>query len=202
MPAKLTDSTLAINEGQAYSVERSLTSLVMRHQASGKEILHMTLEENGRLVISHGEFSTLKGHAFTITPSEWTLETDNGAGRGNRPQGESRFPGIGCRLVGRRNSNLRSSGVFRPIAVHTRVTVNPFTGGRRPEGKLTVQGDHVLALIRPEPLTARTKKPNRIPRPIPVTCCHSGNSLPTFAVGLSLAEPLLSSSHNAPALSS
>ena len=74
MPAKLTDSTLAINEGQAYSVEKSLTSLVMRHQGSGKEILHMTLEENGRLVISHGEFSTLKGHAFTITPSEWTLE--------------------------------------------------------------------------------------------------------------------------------
>ena len=74
MPAKLTDSTLAINEGQAYSVEKSLTSLVMRHQGSGKEILHMTLEENGRLVISHGEFSTLKGHTFTITPSEWTLE--------------------------------------------------------------------------------------------------------------------------------
>ncbi len=75
MPAKLTNSTLAINEGQAYSLEKSLTSLVMRHQGSGKEILHMTLEENGRLVISHGEFYTLKGHTFTITPSEWTLET-------------------------------------------------------------------------------------------------------------------------------
>ena len=37
MPAKLTDSTLAINEGQAYSVERSLTSLVMRHQAAGRK---------------------------------------------------------------------------------------------------------------------------------------------------------------------
>lgn len=74
MPAKLTNSTLAINEGQAYALERSPTSLVMRHQDSGKEILNMTLEENGRLVISQGEFYTLKGHTLTITPLEWTLE--------------------------------------------------------------------------------------------------------------------------------
>lgn len=74
MPAKLTGSTLAINEGQAYALERSPTSLVMRHQDSGKEILNMTLEENGRLVISQGEFYTLRGHTLTITPSEWTLE--------------------------------------------------------------------------------------------------------------------------------
>ena len=74
MPAKLTNSTLAINEGQAYALEKSLTSLVMRHQDSGREILHMILEENGRLVISHGEFHTLKGHTLMITPSEWTLE--------------------------------------------------------------------------------------------------------------------------------
>lgn len=74
MPAKLTNSTLAINEGQAYALERSPTSLVMRHQDSGKEILNMTLEKNGRLVISQGEFHTLKGHTLTITPLEWTLE--------------------------------------------------------------------------------------------------------------------------------
>ena len=74
MPAKLTNSTLAINESQAYALERSPTSLVMRHQDSGKEILNMTLEENGRLVISRGEFYTLKGHTLTITPLEWTLE--------------------------------------------------------------------------------------------------------------------------------
>ena len=74
MPAKLTNSTLAINEGQAYALEKSLTSLVLRHQDSGKEILHMILEENGRLVISQGEFTTMKGHILTITPLEWTLE--------------------------------------------------------------------------------------------------------------------------------
>lgn len=74
MPAKLTNSTLAINEGQAYALERGPTSLVMRHQGSGKEILNMTLEENGRLVISQGEFYTLKGQTLTITPLEWTLE--------------------------------------------------------------------------------------------------------------------------------
>ena len=74
MPAKLTNSTFALNEGQAYSLEKSRTSLVMRHQDSGREILHVTLQENGRLVISNGEFSTLKGHTLTITPSKWTLE--------------------------------------------------------------------------------------------------------------------------------
>ncbi len=74
MPAKLTNGTFTINEGRAYSLEKSLTSLVMRHQESGKEIFHMALQENGRLVISNGEFYTLKGHTITITPSEWTLE--------------------------------------------------------------------------------------------------------------------------------
>ncbi len=74
MPAKLTNSTLTINEGRAYCLEKSPTSLVMRHQESGTEIFHMALQEHGRLVISNGEFYTLKGHTITITPSEWTLE--------------------------------------------------------------------------------------------------------------------------------
>lgn len=74
MPAKLTNGTLAINEGQAYALEKSPTSLVMRHQDSGREILHVTLEENGRLVIAQGQFDTMKGHTLTITPLEWTLE--------------------------------------------------------------------------------------------------------------------------------
>ena len=74
MPAKLTNSTLTINEGRAYVLEKSLTSLVMRHQDSGTEILHIEIQEDGRLVITNGEFSTLKGHTLTITPSEWTLE--------------------------------------------------------------------------------------------------------------------------------
>lgn len=78
MPVKLTNSTLAINEGQAYALEKSPSSLVLRHQESGKEILHMTLEENGRLVISQGEFASLKGHTVTITPSEWTVEQATG----------------------------------------------------------------------------------------------------------------------------
>ncbi len=78
MPAKLMNGTLAINEGRAYALERSPASLVMRHQESGKDILHITLEEHGRLVISQGEFHTLKAHLVTITPSEWTLEKTTG----------------------------------------------------------------------------------------------------------------------------
>lgn len=74
MPAKLMKSTLATNEGMAYALEKSLTSLVLRHQETGTEILHMDLEENGRLVISKGEFYTLKAHTLKITPSEWTIE--------------------------------------------------------------------------------------------------------------------------------
>ena len=74
MPAKLMKSTLAINEGRAYALEKSPTSLVLRHQETGKEVLHVDLAEHGRIVISRGEFYTLKAHVLTITPSEWTLE--------------------------------------------------------------------------------------------------------------------------------
>ncbi len=78
MPAKLTNGTLAINEGRAYAVERSPSSLVMRHQESGKDILHAVLKDDGRLVISKAAFHTLKAHLLTITPSEWTLEKTTG----------------------------------------------------------------------------------------------------------------------------
>ncbi len=78
MPAKLVNSSLSINEGRAYALERHSTSLVMRHHESGKDILHMVIEADGRLVIAKGEFYTLKAHLLTITPSEWTLETTTG----------------------------------------------------------------------------------------------------------------------------
>ncbi len=79
MPAKLMNSTLTMNEGRAYVLEKSPTSLVMQHEDSGKAVLHVTLEENGRLVISNAEFYTLKGHLLTVTPSEWTLEKTTGS---------------------------------------------------------------------------------------------------------------------------
>ena len=78
MPAKLMNGTLSINQGRAYVVERRSASLVLRHHESGKDILHMVLEEDGRLVISQGTFHTLKAHICTITPSEWTLEKTTG----------------------------------------------------------------------------------------------------------------------------
>ncbi len=78
MPAKLMNGTLAINEGRAYVLERRPTSLVMRHQESGKDVLHVLREEDGRIVIAKGEFYTLKAHLFTMTPSAWTLEKTTG----------------------------------------------------------------------------------------------------------------------------
>jgi len=78
MPAKLVNGSLSINEGRAYALERHSKGLVMRHHESGKDILHIVLEEDGRLVIARGEFYTLKAHLLTITPSEWTLETTTG----------------------------------------------------------------------------------------------------------------------------
>ncbi len=78
MPAKLMNGTLSINEGRAYVLERRSASLVMRHHESGKNILHMVIEEDGRLVISQGEFHTLKARRLTITPLEWTLEKTTG----------------------------------------------------------------------------------------------------------------------------
>ncbi len=74
MPAKLQNNYFSINEGSAYSLTKSQTSLVITHLESSMEILNLTAESGNKVVISKGNFYTLKGHIINITPKEWTIE--------------------------------------------------------------------------------------------------------------------------------
>ena len=74
MPAKLQDNNISINQGSAYSLTKSQTSLMITHPESGTEVLNLTVESEKKVVISKGSFYTLKGHIINITPEEWTLE--------------------------------------------------------------------------------------------------------------------------------
>jgi len=74
LPAKLMSSNFTNNEGNAYSLKKSPTSLVVTHPESGTEVLNLAVESENKVVISNGNFYTLKGHSITITPDEWTIE--------------------------------------------------------------------------------------------------------------------------------
>ena len=74
IPAKLMNSTFTINEGSAYSLSKDPKSIVITHPESGTEVLNLAIESENKVVISKGNFYTLKGHPITITPEEWTLE--------------------------------------------------------------------------------------------------------------------------------
>ena len=74
MPAKLQNSYFSINQGSAYSLTKSQSSLVITHPESGTEVLNLTVESENKVVISKGSFYTLKGHIMNITPTEWTIE--------------------------------------------------------------------------------------------------------------------------------
>lgn len=78
MPCKLMNSSLAINEEGAYTLTKDPSSLILKKTEGGKEVIHMRFEDGKRVMISHGEFFTLKGHLLKITPSEWKVEKNEG----------------------------------------------------------------------------------------------------------------------------
>ncbi len=74
IPGKLMSSNFTVNEGSAYSLSKSPTSIVITHPESGTEVLNIAVESENKVVISKGKFHTLKGHTVTITPEDWTIE--------------------------------------------------------------------------------------------------------------------------------
>ncbi len=74
IPGKLMSSNFTVNEGSAYSLSKSPTSLVITHPESGTEVLNIAVESENKVVISKGKFHTLKGHTVIITPEDWTIE--------------------------------------------------------------------------------------------------------------------------------
>ncbi len=78
MPCKLMNSSLGINEEGAYTLTKDTSSLVLKKTEGGTEVIHMQFEDGKRVMISQGEFFTLKGHLLKITPTEWTVEKSTG----------------------------------------------------------------------------------------------------------------------------
>ena len=78
MPAKLSNSTLSINEGSAYTMVKNDTGLAVKSSERGKEIIVMEFDENCHVRILQGEFFSLKVHVVKITSKEWVVEKTTG----------------------------------------------------------------------------------------------------------------------------
>jgi hypothetical protein len=72
--AKVVDSTMAFNEQRAFELTKSATGLTLTHSESRKVILELGVKADNRVVISKGEFRTMKGHQLEITSSEWSID--------------------------------------------------------------------------------------------------------------------------------
>jgi len=72
--AKIVDSTMAFNERRAHEIQKTQTTLVVKHSESGKVVFHAEVKQPGRVAISQGEFITIKGHRLEILPHEWRVE--------------------------------------------------------------------------------------------------------------------------------
>jgi hypothetical protein len=72
--AKLIDGTLMINERRAYEVHTTPKSLRLTHSASGTVILQIDVKAPGLVAITKGQFHTMKGHVFQVSPTEWNID--------------------------------------------------------------------------------------------------------------------------------
>ena len=87
MIAKLSDRTLMVNERRAYEVSKTAKSIALKQIDSGKIILQMELRAPEVVVISKGEFHTVKGHLIEVTPTEWKIDKLRASGTRKDMQG-------------------------------------------------------------------------------------------------------------------
>ncbi len=81
LQAKLVDSSLAFNERRAYELSKTTTGLLLKHSASGTVILQLDLIQPDRVIFNLGEFHTIKGHLFQVSPTEWKVDKHQLSGR-------------------------------------------------------------------------------------------------------------------------
>jgi hypothetical protein len=61
----------------------------MKHSESGKVVLQVELKDSERVVISKGEFLTIKAHTLEISATEWRVEKTRLSGGDADLQGKS-----------------------------------------------------------------------------------------------------------------
>lgn len=80
MLAKLVDSTMMYNERRAYELTKTNQSVAMKEAESGKILLHIEAKAAEVVSLSRGEFHTMKGRLFQVSPMEWKLEKQQTSG--------------------------------------------------------------------------------------------------------------------------
>lgn len=80
MLAKLVDSTMMFNDRRAYESTKTDKSVAIKEAASGKVLLQLDLTAPDVVSFSRGEFHTMKGHVFQVSPTEWKLDKQQKSG--------------------------------------------------------------------------------------------------------------------------
>lgn len=80
LQAKLVDSSLAFNERRAYELTKSANGLALKQAASGTVILQLSLKQPDHVIFDRGEFHTIKGHLFQVSPTEWKVDRQSLSG--------------------------------------------------------------------------------------------------------------------------
>lgn len=80
MLAKVVDSTLMFNERRAYELTTTNNSMAMKEADSGKILLQFEVKASDVVSFSRGEFHTMKGRLFHVSPTEWKIEKQQKSG--------------------------------------------------------------------------------------------------------------------------
>ncbi len=80
MLAKVVDSTMMFNDRRAYELTTTNKSVAMKEAESGKILLQFEAKASDLVSLSRGEFHTMKGHLFQVSPTEWKLEKQQKSG--------------------------------------------------------------------------------------------------------------------------
>lgn len=80
MLAKVVDSTMMFNERRAYELTKTDKSVAMKEAESGKILLQFDVKAPDIVSLSRGEFHTMKGHLFHVSPTGWKLEKQQKSG--------------------------------------------------------------------------------------------------------------------------
>ncbi len=80
MLAKVVDSTMMFNDRRAYESTKTDKSVAIKEAASGKVLLQLDLTAPDVVSFSRGEFHTMKGHVFQVSPTEWKLDKQQKSG--------------------------------------------------------------------------------------------------------------------------
>ena len=80
MLAKVVDSTMMFNERRAYELTKTNKSLAMKEAESGKILLQFDVKASDVVSFLQGEFHTMKGRLFQVSPTEWKLDKQQKSG--------------------------------------------------------------------------------------------------------------------------